>query len=277
MINFDDVPLDEEYSNREKLKLDIGVVLQNIDTANFSFYNELSEEERKLFTPYTVQRWVGSLDDAIQVTYNAKSLESIFGKWKEGGKAALNEFIEEFNGSSMKCSSVVKYEHAKFDWRFRFSMESNSAALEFIASMKEFAPNARSEIISLTSTEVVKNNVQMLNELVNVHFWELHKYPELVYKLLCLVSVLSDTNKKDRSWLPFSKNNKKPDAEISKVLRTSLSALTSLQLENSEYKILVRETEVDKFDLMLTEHGYQESERKALLKKFKSEKEKYGK
>lgn len=277
MINFDNVSFDEEYEgSTTKPKLDIGTVLENIDTANFSYYNSLTDEERKSFTAYTVQRWVGSLDDAMQVTYNAKSLESIFGKWKEGGKEALNEFIDEYNCGTSKCTSVAKYEHAKFDWRLKFSMESNEAALEFIKAMKEFAPNARADIVCLTDSEVVKNNVQMLNELVNVHFWELQKYPELVYKLLCLVSVLSDTNKKKRSWLPFSKNSKKPDSDISKVLSNTLSPLTSTQLEKSEYIILIKNTTSEQFDLMLKNHGYQEIECKSLMKKFKLEKEKYG-
>lgn len=279
MIDFGDIRSseDDEVYQTEKLKLDIGTVLENIDTANFDYYSTLNENEKKLFTPYTVQRWVGGLDDSIQLTYNAKSLEAVFGKWTTTGKKALNELIDEFNKDSVKCSAVSKYEHANFDWRIKFSVSSQQVADELHSMVREFVPSASPKIVSLISSDVAKNNIQMLNSLVNVNFWELNKYPELVYKLLCLVSVLSDTTKKTHTWIPMGKSNKKSDSEIFKVLQDSLSELSGKQFNMQEYKILVLNTSKEDFERMLSAKGYQDNERKALMKKFKSEKEKYAK
>ncbi len=281
MFNFDgfkDYDEDgEERVSTGKPTLNIQDVLKNIDIANFDYLSTLPDDVKKTFTPYTVQRWMGSLDDSVQLTFNAKSLEAVFGSWKTSGKESLNELVNEFNGTENKCTSVSKYAHTQYDWRIKFAVNSKASGLELVEMIKEFVPNAKPEFITLVSTEVAQDNIQMLNELVNVNFWELNKHPELVYKLLCLVSVVTDTNVKQRTWIPFSKNNKSSDSEIFKIFKKSMSEAGSTQFDVSEYKIMLKLTSKKEFEQMLMDMGYQDTERKPLMKKYKTEQEKYGK
>lgn len=282
MFNFDGIKSyndsDEEISTLgSKPSLNIQEVLENIDLANFDYLDSLSDEIKKTFTPYTVQRWMGSLDDSVQVTFNAKILESVFGSWKSTGKSALNELVSEFNTDCIKCTSVSKYAHTQYDWRIKFAVNSLSTGNELIKLIKEFVPNAKPDIITLVSTEVTQDNIQMLNELVNINFWELNKHPELIYKLLCLVSVVTDTNVKQRTWIPFSKNNKSSESEIFQIIKKSLTELSSNQFNIQEYKIVLKNTSIEDFDKLLLEMGYQDKDRKPLLKKYKTEHEKYVK
>lgn len=280
MFDFNNIKKDDEEDEVQgttKPSLHIQEVLQNIDLANFEYLNSLPDDIKKTFTPYTVQRWMGSLDDSVQVTFNAKTLEAVFGSWKTTGKSALNELVQEFNTSEEKCTSIAKYAHTQYDWRIKFAVTSKSAGLELVNLIKEFVPNAKPEFITLVSTEVAQDNIQMLNELVNVNFWELNKHPELVYKLLCLVSVVTDTSIKQRTWIPFSKTNKSSDSEIFGVFRKTLTDAGSTQFNLQEYKILLNNTSKKEFEKLLMDMGYQDNDRKSLLKKYKTEQEKYGK
>lgn len=282
MFDFDGVKSYDEddeiiTGSSGKPSLNIQDVLQNIDLANFDYLSTLPDDVKKTFTPYTVQRWMGSLDDSVQVTFNAKTLEAVFGSWKTTGKTALNELVNEFNSSEQKCTSVSKYAHTQYDWRIKFAVTSKSAGLELVELIKEFVPNSKPEFITLVSTEVAQDNIQMLNELVNVNFWELNKHPELVYKLLCLVSVVTDTSVKQRTWIPFSKNNKSSDSEIYKIFKKTISDIGSTQFNIQEYKILLKSTSKTEFEKILMDMGYQDNDRKSLLKKYKTEQEKYVK
>lgn len=282
MFDFDGVKSYDEddvefQGSTGKPALNIQDVLQNIDLANFDYLSTLPDDIKKTFTPYTVQRWMGSLDDSVQVTFNAKTLEAVFGTWKTTGKTSLNELVQEFNANEQKCTSVSKYAHTQYDWRIKFAVNSKSAGLELVELIKEFVPTAKPEFITLVSTEVAQDNIQMLNELVNVNFWELNKHPELVYKLLCLVSVVTDTSVKQRTWIPFSKSNKSSDSEIFKIFKKSISDVGSSQFNIQEYKILLQNTSKDEFEKMLKDMGYQDNDRKSLLKKYKTEQEKYVK
>ena len=60
----------EVYEVEKKVDLDMNLLLEKIDTAQYDYFETLSDNEKKSFQPYVIQRWISSLDDSIQVTYS---------------------------------------------------------------------------------------------------------------------------------------------------------------------------------------------------------------
>lgn len=265
-----------EIQKESNIKLDMNLLLEKIDLADYGYYDSLSDKEKKHFTPYTVLRWVSALDDSMLVTYNAKKVEAIFGKWSAGGKEALNELRNELVQNGIEIISVAKYEHAKFDWRIKFAVPNKESASALIEAMKEFSITG-SEIVSLIDSTTAKYHLIMLNEMVNEGFWSLKEHPDLVYQLLCSASDMVGAEKRAHTWLPFPKGLKNVDKDLFEIIKRTQSVLTASQLTEEEYKILLLSYDKKTFDELLETLGYQDSERKSTLKQFKAECEKYGK
>ncbi|AQW88807.1 hypothetical protein pEaSNUABM50_00278 [Erwinia phage pEa_SNUABM_50] len=280
MFDFTGLPTsteDEDTTAGSQTKLDMNLLLEKIDMADYGYYDTLSDKEKKHFQPYIVLRWVSSLDDSVQVTYNAKKVEGVFNKWSGGGKEALNELKDEFNNSgSGTCVSVAKYEHAKYDWRIKFAVQDIASANALIDSMKEFGITGH-EIISLIDSTTIKYHIIMLNDMVNQNFWEMKNHPELVYQLMCSVSEMIGPQKRAHNWLSHCKGLKNVDKAIFDIIKRTQSEYTASQLNEAEYKILLSTYTKETFEDLLKDLGTGESEIKTLLKHFKSESEKYGK
>lgn len=280
MFDFTGLPTfstDEDASASSGQKLDMNLLLEKIDMADYDYFDTLSDKEKKHFQPYVVMRWVSSLDDSVQVTYNARNIENTFGKWSSGGKDALNELKDEFNSAnSGVCISVAKYEHAKFDWRIKFAVQDTASANSLIDSLKEFGITGH-EIISLIDSTTIKYHILMLNDMVNVNFWEMKNHPELVYRLMCSVSDLIGPRKRAHNWLPHCKGLKNVDRSLFEIIKKTQSEYAATQLNEAEYKILLLSYDKATFETLLKDMGNSESDTKQLLKQFKSECEKYVK
>lgn len=279
MFDFSGLPTETIYDeeNDANIKLDMNLLLEKIDMADYSYYETLSEKEKKHFQPYIVLRWISSLDDSIQITYNSKKIEAIFGKWSSGGKDSLNELKDEFNLSGLgTCVSVAKYEHAKYDWRIKFAMKDNSSVNSFIDYISEFGISGH-EIISLIDSETIKYHLTLLNNMVNVNFWEMKNHPELVYQMMCSVSSIIGAEKRAHNWLPHCKGLKNVDKTIFDIIKSTQPDSIAVQMNESEYKILLFSYTVSTFNILLEDLGIPESDIKKIIKQFKSELEKYGK
>jgi len=280
MFDFSGLPIateEEDSSTGANTKLDMNLLLEKIDMADYDYFDTLSDKEKKHFQPYIVLRWVSSLDDSVQVTYNARKVESIFGKWSSGGKDALNELKDEFNSTGAGvCISAAKYEHAKYDWRIKFAVQDRASADALIATMQEFGIGG-SEIISLIDSTTIKFHLIMLNDMVNKDFWDMKNHPELVYQLMCSVSEMIGPQKRAHNWLPHCKGIKNVDKTLFEIIKRTQSEYTAVQLTEAEYKILLSGYTKDTFEELLKDLGSSEQEVKSLLKQFKAESEKYGK
>lgn len=280
MFDFSGLPTSSEEEDavaESNTKLDINLLLEKIDMADYGYYDTLSDKEKKHFQPYVVLRWISSLDDSVQVTYNAKKVESVFGKWSNGGKEALNELKDEFNSTGAGvCISAAKYEHAKYDWRIKFAVQDRASANAFISTMSEFGVTG-SEIVSLIDNLTIKYHLIMLNDLVNQDFWEMKDHPELVYQLMCSVSEMVGPAKRAHNWLPHCKGLKNVDRTLFEFIKRTLPESSSTQLNEAEYKIILQSYTKETFEDTLKEFGLSESDVKGLLKQFKAECEKYGK
>lgn len=280
MLDFTGLPtssVEEDSVAESKIKLDMNLLLEKIDMADYGYYDSLSDKEKKHFTPYTVLRWVSALDDSVQLTYNAKKLEAVFGKWKDGGKDALNELKEEFNRSGTgTCITVAKYEHAKYDWRIKFAVQDRKSADALIELLKEFSITGH-EIVSLVDSTTLKYHLIMLNDMVNLDMWSMKDHPELVYQLMCSVSDMVGARKQTHNWLPFCKGMKNVDSELYSLIRQTTTPETSCQLNEVEYRILLLSYSKKEFQTLLEDMGTSEADSKNLMKKFKAECEKYGK
>lgn len=254
----------------------IGDLLNKIDNADYQYYDQMTDEEKKHFTPYTVLRWVSSLDDSMQVTYSASKVESVFGKWKTGGKEALTELVKELKNENIGCTGVTKYCHGDYDWRIKFSVQNKSDADALIESMKLFNITG-SEVLTLIDSTTIKYQLIMLNDMVNDGFWEMKEHPELVYQLLCAVQDMIGKGDKAHNWLPFPKGLKNVNTEIFELIKCTQPSSIATQMNEDEYKIILLSYDKESFKLFLESMGYQDKEIKPVLKLFKEECEKYGK
>ncbi|AZU98254.1 hypothetical protein BZF66_04735 [Salmonella enterica] len=266
----------EEYEVEKKVDLDMNLLLEKIDTAQYEYFETLSDNEKKSFQPYVIQRWISSLDDSMQVTYSAKSVEAIFGKWAKGGKDALNELRTEFINNGIECIGVAKYQHAQYDWRIKFAVKNKAAAEKLIQAMQEFSITGY-EIVSLVDSTTYKHLLIMLNDMVNEGMWEMQNTPDLVYQLLCSVSSIVGGRKQAHTWLPFPKGLKNVNKNLFGLIKKTQPMLTAAQLSEVEYKILLLGYDKKSFEALLEDFGFQDSDKKDYLKQFKAECEKYGK
>ena len=280
MFDFSGLPNtseDEDAIAESNHKLDMNLLLEKIDMADYGYYETLSDKEKKHFQPYIVLRWISSLDDSVQLTYNAKKVESIFGKWSSGGKDALNELKDEFNGTGAGvCISAAKYEHAKYDWRIKFAVQDTASANALISTMSQFGIGG-GEIISLIDSTTIKYHLIMLNDMVNQNFWEMKNHPDLVYQLMCSVSEMIGAQKRAHNWLPHCKGLKNVDKNLFEIIRRTQPETVAAQMNEAEYKILLSSYTKETFEELLKDLGSSEQEIKSSLKQFKAETEKYGK
>lgn len=266
----------EVYEVEKKVELDMNLLLEKIDTAQYGYFDTLSDNEKKSFQPYVIQRWISSLDDSMQVTYSAKVVEAIFGKWAKGGKEALNELRAEFKTQGIECIGVAKYQHSQYDWRIKFAVKDKTSADKLIQAMKEFSCTGF-EIVSLVDSTTYKYLLIMLNNMVNDGMWNLQNSPELVYNLLCSVSSLVGGKKQAHTWLPFPKGLKNVNKDLFDLIKKTQPESVATQLNEDEYKILLLWHTKESFTDLLTDYGFQDSDKKNFLKQFKAECEKYGK
>lgn len=266
--------LEEE---KQRPSVTLGTFLSNIEHANYGFYDTLSDDEKKTFVPYTGLRMVSSLDDSLAVTFKASEVESVFGKWAKGAKEALNELREELNQIIPNgFMSVSKYEHAKYDWRIKFSVLNNQSMELIKRTMSEMGIQHRS-VESMVSRETAQFQLMLLNDWVNDGMWDMQKHPELSYRMMCGAQrVLGETNLKP-NWLPFCKGMKTVNLEIFDVMKKQISAISSCQFNIDEYKIMLNSYTEDEFKQILFDMGNDNSTVKNLIKSFKSEVQKYVK
>lgn len=265
---------EEERLLESKPKLDIGDVLKNIDEGNESWFGTLSPEEQKAFAPYVVQRWFSSLDDSVLVTYPSKGIETELGmKWNDGAKDMLNQIREQFNESTEHtCSTVQKYEHAKYNWRMKFSLSSQAGATAFMEFISEFGLCTRGSMISSMDSTDLKLHLSSLNTTTNKHMFDMPDHPELLYRTMCTLSNMMGTYKAGgHSWIPFPKGKRNVNKQVYAVFQLEETA----NLNVDEYTILLRGTSETEFDAIMQGQAIDDSPRKALMKLFKAEKDKF--
>lgn len=68
-VNLDD-PENEKTQKSEKAKLDLFTdVLPNIGSSNYDYYNQLTDDEKKLYQPYTIMKWMSSTQNNSHIDF----------------------------------------------------------------------------------------------------------------------------------------------------------------------------------------------------------------
>jgi hypothetical protein len=158
---------------KKQYKLDLTTVLQAIDGQDMTFYNRLSDEEKKSYTPLVLMRYMSSLTD-----------------------------------------------------------QSKYGAYAVIAT----------------------------NDIVNIGFWELSKYPDLQHKMLCLAGL---GGKQYRPWVATKR---------SKIYSSKTNQWVSDQfpeLNNDEIELLKSQYSTEQWETLLKGAGLNDSELKVLLDDWK--------
>lgn len=79
---------------------------------------------------------------------------------------------------------------------------------------KEIQPYTLMRWKAITIGNGSENNLLNVNEKVNKHFWELSKYKDLQWKLLCTCN--DKPTYQRHQWIPMCKNQKNKDYEMVK-------------------------------------------------------------
>lgn len=111
--------------------------------------------------------------------------------------------------------------------------------------------------ISSRNVAMIEYYIMMANA-VNEHFWELQKYPELMWKMLANCGI---GEKQKHKWIPKSKNISKTP-KIDELLFTLYPAASY-----EEIGIVKNKLTKERFENLMSEFGIQKSE----IKKYKEE------
>lgn len=180
--------------------------MEHIDSSDFEFYSTLSDEDKKKFSPYMALRWMTCVSDSVVVKYQANSLEQHIGKWKDSGKKIAGEIVDAFNSTGGGCIGVAKVGETKYDWNIVFSVDSKDIATKLVAFIESMTGPCPHSICSTMSDTDHTTHLLATNNVVNVDFFDTSTdHPELSYKLLCIASAFTGTNKQ-RSWFPMVKS-----------------------------------------------------------------------
>jgi hypothetical protein len=158
----------------EKKKLDLAATFNALDIGDRNYYNSLSDEDKKLYAPIVLMRFMSSLSDQ--------------------------------------------------------------------SSQKEYA-------------------VIAVNELVNINFWSLSKFPDLQHLLLCLTG--TGKRKQYRPWIP-KKGSKSSFEEIDNFLLE-----LHPEMNKDELSILKSQFDSQSFKQLLLDSGISDSRVKTLNDEFK--------
>lgn len=254
-------------------KLDINDVLTHIDSVDMGYFESLSDEDKKLFQPYVVLRWLTSLNDSVVLKYRSSQFESVVGKWKEQGKETCKQIVDAVNtliGSTV-CTGVNKTgDQNTRAWYIVFSVTNQTAANAVETHIKNLTGQTPCTISSDLDSETYKTNIITTNEYVNVGFWDTNKHPELQYKLMCVAGAYTTGVNKPRSWLPMIGGDK---SNINTVLEFFKKFYDDPCMRPAEAKLILTQLSRDEFVQMVESSGLvSSSEYKRFITAYEREK-----
>lgn len=236
-------------------KLDINDVLAHIDSIDMGYFDSLSDEDKKLFQPYVVLRWLTSLNDSVVMKYRSSQFESITGKWKEQGKETCKQIVDAVNNLAgcTVCTGVNKTgDQNTRAWYIVFSVTNQSAAPIVEAHIKSLTGQSPCSISSDLDSETYKTNILATNEYVNIGFWDTNKHPELQYKLMCVSGAYTAGVNKPRSWLSMIGGDK---SNINIVLEFFKKFYDDPCMRHDEAKLIIAQISRDEFVQMIESSG----------------------
>lgn len=98
------------------------------------------------------------------------------------------------------------------------------------------------------------------NDLVNIDFWALSKYPDLMAKLLCLVGL---GKKEFHQWIGMTK--KKSKGKLYEFFKQMYPDLNKI-----EYQILLRTVSEEELESLMKDYALEDKETKELKEEFRS-------
>lgn len=110
------------------------------------------------------------------------------------------------------------------------------------------------------TSEDEEHYIVMINELLNLNFWDLSKYPDLQWRIMCSIGLGKPLK---HGWIPLA-NKKKT---VSKVNAVFLKLHP--QLNDEELALLRSKYDVDSFKQLLRDLTIDEKEAKDLVAEFK--------
>lgn len=139
--------------------------------------------------------------------------------------------------------------------------QSNWLEKQPVEAQKGFVPLVFMRWMSSVNSSVDLAEWQILavNEYMNLDFWALSDYPDLVFKLGCTVG---RGRKQKHDWIPMTARKLKNKA-------MQFLAETNPRSSWDEIEMLMGLHDVDSFKDLLIEHGLQKEQEKELMTAFK--------
>lgn len=101
--------------------------------------------------------------------------------------------------------------------------------------------------------------VEMVNDIVNLHFWEMVEHPELLYKLFALTGCGENVN---HMWIKF--NNKKSNSKVKKLIKQYYPTASQ-----DEIDMFIKMNSQEEIIELASIMGYQDEEIATLKKELK--------
>lgn len=236
-------------------KLDINEVLAHIDNIDMGYFDALSDEDKKLFQPYVILRWMTSLNDSVVLKYKSSLFESVTGKWKEGGKDTCKQIVDAVNNLTgyTVCTGVNKTgDQNTRSWYIVFSVTNQQSAAIVETHIKSLTGQSPYLVVSDLDSETYKSSILATNEYVNVGFWDTNKHPALQYKLMCVAGAYTAGVNKPRNWLAMIGGDK---SNINTVLEFFKKFYDDPCMRPEEAKLIIAQLSRDEFVQMIESSG----------------------
>jgi len=125
---------------------------------------------------------------------------------------------------------------------------------------KTFSPLVAMKWCSVVEGPASDYYIQMINDIVNIGFWELYKHPDLQWRLLCAAG--SGTSQR-HGWVPMANKRK----TVSKLDQVFLKLHP--QLNDEELKLFRSKFTVDSLKELLRDMALSDADIKPLVDEFK--------
>ena len=113
----------------------------------------------------------------------------------------------------------------------------------------------------LSDSDLTAYHIIMTNEIVNIGLWELGQFPELQFKLMCIIGLGS---KQNHHWLPMPGRKVNTDTKVTALFRRKYPNANDLEMG-----ILLSSASKESITHLAKDYALDDTEIKAILKDFK--------
>lgn len=127
--------------------------------------------------------------------------------------------------------------------------------------IKEFAPSVAMRWASSASNDELSDIMLVLiNERVNINFWDIYDHPELQYRLMASSGVGKVLR---HQWIPQSPKKEKDEAKVKDFIQTFWK-----DADENEIEIIINQFDKNSFEDFVFQSGLEDKDAKDMIKSY---------